>query len=96
VEVSRLILRQLENSYQCILSPCDTLGFVGIGVLEALDLTGLTTEQAVEVGANLVPGACFESVALCATSLSRVSRGPNRVMMAGTNLEQVGALLVVT
>lgn len=57
MEVSKLILRQLEIAYQCILSPCNTLGFVGIGVLEALDLTGLTTEQAVEVGANLVPAA---------------------------------------
>lgn len=32
------------RSYQSVLTPCDALGFIRVGVGKALDLTGLTTE----------------------------------------------------
>lgn len=39
------LLRVLEIFKQCVLVPCDTLVNIGSGVLEAIDLSGLATED---------------------------------------------------
>lgn len=57
------------KSYQSVLIPGDTGLLVGIGVRVALNGAGLTAEEAVEVGANLVGTTSLHSVALSAASL---------------------------
>ena len=37
----------IASPYQSVFAPCNTLGFVRIGVGETLYLTGLTSKQAV-------------------------------------------------
>lgn len=58
-----------EVPYQSVLVPGDTGLLVGVGVGVALDGTGLTTEQTVQSGADLVGTTGLDSVALGATSL---------------------------
>jgi hypothetical protein len=60
------------QTYQSILLPYDVLSLVGIGVREALDGSGVTTEEAVEVGADLIALALTKSVALSASGLEKV------------------------
>jgi hypothetical protein len=43
----RGLLRILEVFVQCVLVPCDALLDVGLGVREALGLTGVTAEEPV-------------------------------------------------
>ena len=59
-----VLLGVLEVLEESVLVPVDTLLLVGVGVGEALDLTGLTAEQTVKVGPNLVGLALTEGVAL--------------------------------
>ena len=59
----------VKEAYQSVLIPGDALLLVGIGVGEALDLTGLTAKEPVKVGSDLVGTACLEGVALSATGL---------------------------
>jgi len=60
------------QTYQSILLPYDVFSLVGIGVREALNGSGVTTEEAVEVGANLIALALTKSVALSASGLEKV------------------------
>jgi hypothetical protein len=63
------ILEVLEES---VLVPVDTLLLVGVGVGEALDLTGLAAEDTVELRADLVALAGLQGVALRAAGLEEV------------------------
>lgn len=56
-------------AYQCVFLPCDTLLLVGIGIGEAFNLTSLSTEETVQVGANLVALRLYDGVALCTSGL---------------------------
>ena len=58
-----------RKAYQCVLVPCNTFGFVGVGVGEAFDLASLAPEQPVQVGADFVAFFFFEVVALGAAGL---------------------------
>jgi hypothetical protein len=59
----------LSDSYQSVLVPGDTSLLVGVGVGVAVGLTGLTAEEAAQVGADLVGTTSLDSVALSAASL---------------------------
>lgn len=59
----------MSGAYQRVLIPGDTSLLVGVGVGVALGLTGLTAEETVQVGADLVGTTSLDSVALSATSL---------------------------
>lgn len=59
--------------YQSIFLPYDCLVFICIRVCKAIDLTGLTSEQTVEVGSNFVTLVCGKVVTLCASCLVGVS-----------------------
>ena len=59
-------------SYQSVLTPCDALGFVRVGIREAFDLTSFTAEQAVEIGADFVALAFTKIVTLRAACLEFV------------------------
>jgi len=61
------------GTYQSVLVPGHTGLLVGIGVGIPLDLTGLTAEEAEEVGADLVGTTALDGVALLAASLFLVS-----------------------
>jgi len=67
-----VLLGVLEVLEQGLVIPCDTLLLVCVGVGVALDLTGLTTEETVQVGTSLVGTALLEGVALSASSLEEV------------------------
>ena len=60
-----------EMSYQSVLIPGHISSLVGIGVGVALGGTGLTAEETVQVGADLVSTASFDGVALSATGLEK-------------------------
>jgi hypothetical protein len=51
-----------ENSR--IFSPCDALGFVGVGVGESWSLASLATEESAQVGSDLVLTSSFDGMAL--------------------------------
>lgn len=57
------------ESYQSVLVPGNAGTLVGIGVGVALDGTGLTAEQTVELGADLVATIGLDGVALSAAGL---------------------------
>lgn len=59
-------------TYQSALVPGDTLLLVGVGVGEALDLTGLSAEETVQRGADLVALTLLQGVALGASGLEEV------------------------
>lgn len=63
-----------------VFGPYDSLLFVCICVREAIDLTGLTTEETVEVWSDLVSAALVESVAL---STSRLEQSGTLVLDGG-------------
>ena len=63
-------------TYESALVPFDALGFVCIGVGEALYGTSLATEKPVKVRTDLVSTVLLEGVALCASGLMKyVSTG---------------------
>lgn len=64
----------LSAPYQSILGPSDALRLVRVRVGEALYLTSLSSEEAVEVGADLVAFTFFQVVALSASCLGAVSQ----------------------
>lgn len=66
------LLGVLEVLEQSVLVPGHTGLLVGIGVGIALDLTGLTAEEAEEVGADLVSTTALDGVALLAASLEEL------------------------
>lgn len=68
-----VLLGVLEIVGHGLLRPDDTLLLVGVGVREALYLTGLSAENAVQVGTDLVGATGFNSVALQASSLEQGS-----------------------
>ena len=86
------------GTYQSVLVPGHTGLLVGIGVGVALDLTSLTAEEAVEVGADFVGTTILDSVALLAAGLFLVSFVVfmMRRVGKGTDLEELGTLLRVT
>jgi hypothetical protein len=57
-------------TYQSLLLPGHTSALVGVSVGVTLNGTGLTTEQAVQVGADLVGTTSLSGMALGATGLS--------------------------
>lgn len=69
--ISTLLRSSTQNcgSYQSVLLPGDTGTLVGVGVGVALDLTGLTAEQTVQLGADLVGTVGLDGVALSAAGL---------------------------
>lgn len=84
-------------TYECVLAPGDALGLVCVGVGEALDLTGLATEQAVQVGADLVSSTLFKGMALRASRLTVVSLdGRSSCVGMLAYLEKGCAFLIVT
>ena len=56
-----------------VIAPCDSLLLVGISVRESLYLTGLATEESMEVWSDLVSAARLESVALSTSGLEKSS-----------------------
>lgn len=58
-----------SSAYQSVLIPSDTGLLVGIGVGIAINGTGLTAKETVELGADLVGTVLLDSVALSAASL---------------------------
>jgi hypothetical protein len=67
-----VLLGVLEVLEESVLVPVDTLLLVGVGVGEALDLTGLAAEDTVELRADLVALAGLQGVALRAAGLEEV------------------------
>lgn len=61
-----------QLTYQGVLVPGDALLLVGVGVGETVDLAGLTTEESVELGTDLVALASLQGVALSASGLEKV------------------------
>jgi hypothetical protein len=59
-------------TYESILFPDNILALVGISIWEALNGAGVTTEKAVEIGADLVALTLTESMALSASGLEEV------------------------
>ena len=82
--------------YQGVFSPRDALSLVCVGVREAVYLTGLSTEEAVEVGADLVSFACGKIVTLGATGLESVLMKRILRCVGDGYLEEVGTFLVIT
>lgn len=68
---SRII--SFVKTHKSVLRPGDTFLFVGIGVGEAFDLASLTTEQAVQVWADLVAFTFLQVVALGASRFEETS-----------------------
>jgi len=68
-----VFLGVLEVFEECILLPGNALGFVCVGVREALYLTGLSAEESVEVGSDFVTLFGYEVVTLGATGLGEES-----------------------
>jgi hypothetical protein len=68
-KVSKIIATQ---TYKSILLPYNVLSLVSIGVREALNGSGVTTEEAVEVRTDLVALTLTKSVALSASGLEEV------------------------
>lgn len=62
----------VRETYQSVLFPGHTGLLVGVGVGEALGLAGLTAEETVQVGADLVAAAALDGVALRAASLEQL------------------------
>ena len=60
-----------EMSYQSVLIPGHISSLVGIGVGVALGGTGLTAEETVQVGADLVGAAGLDGVALSTAGLQQ-------------------------
>lgn len=71
--LSGSIYQAIACADQCIFCPSNSLLLVGIGVGEALDLTGLATEETVQVGSDLVALRLHSGVALCTSRLAQVS-----------------------
>jgi hypothetical protein len=67
-----VLLGVLEVLKESVLVPVDTLLLVGVGVGEALDLTGLAAEDTVKLRADLVALAGLQGVALRAAGLEKV------------------------
>jgi hypothetical protein len=67
-----VLLGVLEVLEESVLVPVDTLLLVGVGVGEALDLTGLAAEDTMELRADLVALAGLQGVALRAAGLEEV------------------------
>lgn len=63
----------VAGAYQSVLVPDNVGLLVGIGVGEAFDGTGVTAEETVEVGADLVGATVFNGVALGAARLQMES-----------------------
>lgn len=61
--------RRRQKTYQAVLVPRDTLLLVGVGVGEAVDLTGLAAKETVKLRADLVALVGLQGVALSATGL---------------------------
>lgn len=61
----------MVDTYQSVLVPLNTGLLVGVGVGVALGGASLTTEETVEVGADLVGTASLGGVALGATGLEK-------------------------
>jgi hypothetical protein len=61
----------MRGTHQSVVVPFNTGLLVGVGVGVALGGTGLTAEETVQVGANLVGTASLDSVALSATGLGK-------------------------
>lgn len=66
--VARLLSRA-RFTHERVLVPGNTGTLVGVGVGVAVDLTGLTAEETVELGADLVGTTFLDGVALGATGL---------------------------
>lgn len=62
----------MRETYQSVLLPGHTGLLVGVGVGETLGLAGLTAEETVQVGADLVATAALDGVALRAASLEQL------------------------
>jgi hypothetical protein len=60
-------------TYQSVLLPLDALLLVGIRVGVTLDGAGVTAEQAVKSGTDLVAAASLDGVALGTTGLEQTS-----------------------
>lgn len=67
-----VLLGVLEVLEEGVLVPGDALLLVGVGVGVALDLTGLTAEETVKHGTDLVALALLQGVALRAAGLEEV------------------------
>lgn len=62
-----VLLWILEVFEECILSPGDSLGFVGVSVAESGRLSSLASEESGQVGSDLVLATGFDGVALGAS-----------------------------
>jgi hypothetical protein len=62
---------QVSNTFATTTHPCNALVDIGGGVREALDLTGLSAKQTVEVRSDLVWLSGTEGVALSASGLHK-------------------------
>lgn len=88
---------------QSVLFPFDAFLLICVGVGEALDLTGLTAEQTVQVGSDLVAFAFLQVMALRASCLSStsaaevaISSREERMALSCAYLEETGTLLRIT
>lgn len=63
---------KVRSAYQSVLVPLNGLLLVGIGVCVSGDRASLASEQAVQVGTDLVSLTITESVALSASGLEEV------------------------
>lgn len=61
------------STYQSVLLPLDALLLVGICVGVTLDGAGVTAEQTVQSGSDLVAAASLDGVALGTTGLEQTS-----------------------
>ena len=93
----------VSGAYQSVLIPGDTSLLVGVGVGVALGRTGLTAEETVQVGADLVATVSLNGVALSATSLDAMlvycpvrANVILRRRAITTHLEELGTLGGVT
>lgn len=64
-----VLLGVLEVLEQGVLLPSNTLGLVGVGVRETVDLARLAAEETVQSRADLVALTLLQGVALSATGL---------------------------
>ena len=92
-------ISERQKSYQGPFTPCHRLLLICVGVLEALYLSRLATEEAVQVRADLVAVGSHDAVTLCASCLSTgqvlvIVTRQNR--KGGADLEKICALLRIT
>lgn len=86
----------VQFAYESVLIPGDTGALVGIGVGVAGGLAGLTAEQTVQVGADLVRATVLDSVALSAAGLWLLASLKLLYPIAISYLEELGTLGRVT